>query len=461
MIFPAGPGRYMLWMLGGFFFSLFCAFPAPAEDRPVSTPLTLTRAVAIALENNHEIKAMKSAAAAGRADIGIARSYLLPKISVEERYLRTNNPGYALMSKLNQSRIEAFDFSPDVLNRPEAINDFQSSVFVEQPLFVKKAFVGLQMSRTEWMAKEQDTRRKVEDVVFSVVKAYLNVLTAKAYVDAAKLGVADAEERMRISNVRYRNDVGQYADFLRASTSLAEAKQKLNAAQKGFHLAGRSLGVLLALSDSPVVADEPLDLTLKALSHYTEAGYARADVRALALRGENAQNNVRLAEAGYFPYVGLGGSYSLNDHQAPLGAEGKSWQVMAFLRWDLFDGTKREYERVKAKHQEAQVREHLSAMKKGVSLKIYEAYLNALEANQSIDLALEALKTSEESARLLKRRYENGLSSLSDLLNVQASLEQARASVIERKNAYQTALAALSFESGTLLEDLRIDGKIY
>jgi len=461
MTLPACRFRRFLLIFAGIFVFVLNGFSVQAAEQITEMRLTLGEAVAKALENNHEIKAGKSALAAGRQDIGIARSYLLPKISVEERYLRTNNPGYAFMSKLNQSRIELPDFNPDNLNSPDAINDYQSSISIEQPVFVKKALVGLDMSRTESMAKEEDVRRKEEEIAFSVVKACLNVLTAREYVQVARLGVADAGERLRIANLRYKNDVGQYADSLRASTSFTEAKQRLNVAQKGVSLARRALGVLLALPDSPDVADAPFDLTLKELSSYTQVADARADVRALELRGENARNNIRLAEAGYFPYVGVGGSYSLNDHNTPLGSEGKSWQVTAFLRWDLFDGTRREYERAKARHQEAQVREHLAAMKKGVSFKIYEAWLNVEEAKQNIQLAEEALKTAEEGARLLKLRYENGLSSLSDLLNTQTSLEQARAGVVERTNAYKTALAALSFESGTLLQDLNIDRKAY
>ena len=99
-------------------------------------------------------------------------------------------------------------------------------------------------------------------------------------------------------------------------------------------------------------------------------------------------------------------------------------------------------------------------MKKGIAFKIYEAYLNVDEARQNIQLAEEALKTAEEGTRLLKLRYENGLSPLSDLLNIQASLEQARAGVVERKNGHQSALAQLSFESGTILQDLNIESQV-
>ena len=72
-------------------------------------------------------------------------------------------------------------------------------------------------------------------------------------------------------------------------------------------------------------------------------------------------------------------------------------------------------------------------------------------------LARQALETAQEGARILQLRYENGLTSLGELLNVQTTLELARAGVVEKNNAYKTALAVLSFESGILLKDLNID----
>ena len=428
-----------------------------AQGQSPERRMTVIEAVQTALVDNHEIKALQSATRAQEKDIGIARSYLLPRISFEERYLRTTNPGYAFMSRLNQERIVLQDFNPDQLNHPDAINDFQSSLTLEQPLFVKKAYVGLDMSRTESRAKEEDLTRKREDIAFQVVKACLMLSSAKEYARAVGQGVEDVREHKRVADLRYKNGLGQYADTLRAATAFMEVQQKKNIADKDVHLAKRGLGLLLAKTESIDVADPAIDLPLNELAVYVKAAESRSDLRAAHLRHENAEQNIKMAEAAYFPNIGVGGTYQLNDHNQPLGSEGKNWQVMAFLRWDLFDGTKREYERAKAKHLAAQSQEHVSAMKKGVSYRIYEAYMNVDETRKNIDLTREALKTADEGTRLFKVRYENGFSPLADLLSAQYSLEQARAGLVERENAYKMALLTLIFESGTILKDLKID----
>jgi outer membrane protein TolC len=443
--------------IAALFLFLLIITPARADSPSDERRLTVIDAVRTALAENHEIKALQSITRAQDNDVGIARSYLLPRLSFEERYLRTNNPGYAFMTKLNQQRIGGQDFDPSQLNHPDAVNDFQTSLTLEQPLFVKKAFIALDMSRTEARAKREELIRKQEEVAFQVIRASLAVLSLREYVRAVEQGVEDALEYKRVADLRYKNELGQYADSLRAATASMETRQKKNIADKNLSLAKRGLGLLLATTESIDVEDTTIDFPLHDLSVYLKTAESRSDLRAAHLRSENARSNIRIAEAGYFPYIGVGGAYQMNDHNYPLGSEGTNWQVMAFLRWDLFDGTKREYERAKAKHLAAQAQEQVSAMKKGVAYRIYEAYLNVEEARKNIDLAREALKTAEEGTRLLKMRYEHGFSPLADLLNSQSGLEQARAGLVERKNAYKTALAALSFESGTILSDLNLD----
>jgi outer membrane protein len=452
-----GISRLLLIVLFCMALTLGVPLGSRALEPEAGRELSLADAVRMALENNHEILAQREGLLAQEKDAGVARSALLPRVSVEERYLRTTTPGYAFMSRLNQERITAQDFNPDLLNNPDPVGDYQTTIAFEQPLYMQRALLGLSMSKKEALAKSEDLRRKREETAFSVTRAFLLVQSAREYVRAVKKGIEEAEENARIAALRYKNGLGQYADTLRTSTALTEARQRLNAARKNLALARETLGLLTAADVRVDAAGGPVDLPLHDLEYYTQKARTRSDIKAASLRGENARKGIRLAEAGYLPYLGVGGAYQLDDHDTPFGSEGKSWQVSAFLRWDLFDGTRREYERAKARHLAGQADQSLLAMKQGVSYRITEAYLNAEEAGKNSELARQALGTAEEGTRLLRLRYENGLASLADLLGAQSSLEQARAGVVERENAFKTATASLSFEGGTILEDLHAE----
>jgi outer membrane protein TolC len=431
-----------------------CVFPGPSG---AEMPVTLADAIRIALQNNHEIKGLQHGVQAGKEDVGIALSHLLPVISFEERAMRTNNPTYAFMAKLNQERFTAGDFDLEHLNNPDAVTDYQTSLSFIQPLFAPKAYIGLGMSKKESQAQEEDLRRKREEIAFHVVRSYLGIQTSRAFVLVTDRAVDDMKEHLRLAELRHKNGLGLYSDVLRASTSVTEAQQKQVTARKNLSLARRALGLLLSLPDEVATGADRPEIPLHELPHYTEAAAERKDIRALELRRESARDQIRLAGSGYLPTLGVGGTYQWNDHDRPFGTEGESWQMGAYLKWDLFSGARTIHERSKAKYQALQAEEALAGRKDAVLFGIHEAYLSVDEARKNADLAAAALKSAEEGTRLIRLRYEGSLSPLVDLLDAQTALNQARAGAAAAENEWLTAKARLCYESGTILEDLNIE----
>ena len=418
---------------------------------------SLREAVLTTFRNNHTLKARASGLEASRADIGIARSSLLPWVAIEEKYLRTSNPTYSFMAKLNQERFSSADFAISSLNDPDPINDFQTLFSIEQPLFARKANIGLAMAKKEHEAESRQYQRIREEITLEVVRTFLMVRTSREYVLVAEKGVADAREHVRLSELRYNNGLGLYSDTLRAKTALTGAEQKLVSARKNHDVAKKAMGLLLGLEDGADAGREEIALPLRDMAYYSEASLQRQDVKAMTARHENARKSMELANAGYLPTLGVGGSYQLNDHDAPLGAEGDSWLVAAVLRWQLYDGNRREYERIKAGHRIAETEEYLQGLKKAVSFKVYESYRSVEEKGKNLELAQSSLATAEEGQRLVQVRYENSLSPLIDLLDVQMALDQARAAVVASRNEHELAKAGLSCESGTILHDLAVE----
>lgn len=419
---------------------------------------TLKEAISVAMKGNHSLKASVGASGAVAEDIGIARSRLLPNILFEERFTRTNNPTLAFASKLNQGRFTQDDFAIGSLNSPAAINDYQTSFSVEQVVLSKKASVGLEMAERQYSAATEDLGRKKEEIVYAIIRTRLMADTMRGFVAAAQSSVRDAAEHLRLAQLRYKSDLGLYSDVLRASTMVTEARQRLTSAEKNLRLAERQMGLLLGLEEPVSISDALLpDLPLKDIGYYTRSALSRKDVQSMSLRYENAKSNIELASAAYYPTIGVGGAYMMNDHLSPFGSEGDSWQVSAQLRWSIFDGTLRKHESNKARHNAAESYEHLSGLKKAVSYRVYEAYLAVDEANKNAELAASSLATAEEGERLVRARFENGLTPIIDLLDALTSLDAARTNRVMRENELKGAIAALHFESGTIIRDLGLE----
>ncbi len=422
--------------------------------QPAARQVTLREAISLALEGNHAMRATRDSLLAQRADVGVARGFLLPQLSLRETATRTNNPPGVFMAKLNEERFTQADFAIPSLNNPAPVTDLQTLLAIDQAVFSGKALIGLAMARNEYSAKNQDFGRKKEETMLAVAQAYLHVYTAREYVAVAQAGLDDAREHLKIAESRDKNGVGLYSDVLRARTGLIQVQQRIVTAEKNLSVAKESLGMFLGIDEPVDIAPEKLEIVLKEREYYENWAASRKDVRALQMRHENAGNEIKLAESKYLPTIGVRAAYQLNDRSRLLGTEGESWWLMGTLQWELFDGTIREYERSRARYKQAEVDEQLKGLRQAVAFKISEAYLSAQEAEKNAELSKAALSSAEEGQRLVLRRYENSLSPIVDLLDVQLEVNRARADVVAKENDYCLAVLTIAYEGGAIEAEL-------
>ena len=428
------------------------------EIKPV-TGLSLNDAITCALQNNNELKALSSSLSAQQREISIAKSNLMPHLKFDEAFVSTNNPALDFALRINQKRFTSGDLdnAPGSFNNPDTINNFLTAITLEQPIYYRKSFVGLDMAKKEYSGQTYDFFRKQEEVAFNVSKTYLSAITAQKYVSVAQKTVIDSKEHLRIARVRFKTGLGLYSDVLRTSTAVTKAEQNLVSTNKNLSLAKRALGLLLGQQTSVVINSIVPQLSLKNIDYTNTAIASRNDIKSLEAKVENAKNNVKFAESDYFPTVAGFGSYQLYDHRAPFAAEGHNYIAGAAIKWEVFDGLKTKNKKLQAKDRVAEAEEYLEGFKNQIAYKIYESCQNVEEAQKNLELANSALKTAEEGKRLVLKRWENALSPMVDLLDAQVNLDKARADVVKTTNDYKVALISLSYESGILFKDLGLE----
>lgn len=424
-------------------------------------PVEFKEAIAIALENNNELKGMKASLCASEREIGISRSYLMPKISVGEDFVTTNNPAQVFALKLNQTRLTSGDFAgaPGSFNNPGNITNFLTYGLIQLPVYNKASLVALKMAKVQYSSNGYVYMRKQEELIKNVAQNYLLIGTAQEYVKVAKQGLKEANEHLRIAQVRYKSELGLYSDLLRAKTEVSEAEQKLVTANKNFNVARHSLGYLLGTKNSVEISNVTPVLDLKTIDYYQGFMQHRSDVKAMEIKVQNAKNGITLAQADWFPTLNLNASYNLYNNSYPFGAEGNNYIAGASLHWDAFDGNKRHYETLKAKDKTREAEQYLEGLKNAVDFKVFEAFTSVGEANKNFELSQIALKSAEEGERLVLKRWQASLSPFVDVLDAQTNLDRARANLIKSSNDLKAQLISLYYESGVLKEELKLSEK--
>jgi len=314
----------------------------------------------------------------------------------------------------------------------------------------------MKLAEGELHARNVDLDSMKNEVTRNVVRHALLIQTAKQFISVSELALRDAQEHKRLAGLRYENGLGLYSDVLRADTSIKNAETEAARSEGDLEIAKRALGLLLGRNEAVDIDDEKPVLPLNDLSVYLDAAARREDVKALNARYENSINAVKMEKSVFFPEVGIGGSYLLNDHRSPFSAEGESYIFTAFLKWNLFDASL--YHRVKKAEAEANgIKQRLSGMEQEIQFRVHEAYIRIREKEKAVDLAKTALADSEEAVRLVRTRYENSLAPMVDLLDTQLMLDNARAGLVRAENEYMNSIVDLYFQSGLLLKTLITD----
>ena len=428
------------------------AFPPDASAMEAAD---FHQAAARALSNNAFVSAAGEDAVAARRDADAARGYLLPSVRFEEKFVRTNVPAEAFGLKMNQEKLLGSDFL-DVrnFNSPPPRNDFVAALSLEQPLFAPKAYIGYGMAKTEANARSQELYRRKEEAVYRVLTSVLDVISARQFVEVAGQGLSDAREHLRIAETLESAGMGLTSDVLRAKVAVATAESAKVTAENRLELARRGLALAMGEPGAPPVdvAGPPPEFPDTWTAEEGETGTpGRADLRASALRAENAGRNVRLRQSQYLPDIGFAAAYQLDAEDSPFSPDNRSWKVGVGLTWNLFDGMRREAEVGKAVAERRRAQAYHRGMRDQAAFELAQADLGVKEATLRAEIARAALAAAEESVRLLTSRYENHLGRMVDLLDAQTALDGARASRIRAENDVRQSRAQRLYASGGLL----------
>lgn len=435
------------------FIAMFCcsiSLPATAE-----TQLSFYDSIKKSFSYNNELKNYEYGVLAKHQGINTERSGYLPKLGFEEAFGSTNNPTNALSFRLNQAKVVASSLELQNLNHPNPINNFLTGIYFDQSLFDKKTIAKVAIAKNESSSQRYDYLRKKEEIISNVIKAYLNVEKDKALVKIAQKNLEESKENKSLAELRFKNKTAYYSAVLRTTTALKDAEADLLRHQSTLKITKRALGLAIGIDDSVNTVDNDIPaLKVKDIEYYNNVSSSRNDIHSLRILYEKSKNNIKLAESNYYPKMGVNGGYQFYDPYSPFSSTGQNYTVNAYLRWDIFDGTKAHFEKSSARYQSAQAHEDLEGFKKKVSFEVYKAYIKLEDAKNRVEISKSALKSSEDAKSQILHKYKSTDLPVIDLLNVQSVINDQRDIVEMNKNDYQNALFDLCFQSGTIIDEL-------
>jgi outer membrane protein len=424
-------------------------------------PLSLKDAVHKALDSNKSIEASAAARKAAGSRIAEARAGALPKVNYSESWARSDNPVFVFSSLLTQHQFGEQNFQVGPLNRPDFLNNFQSQVTADQPLY--DAGQTNHAVRSAELTKDmtsEDGRRTQMEVIAGVIRSYYDTLLGAEQFNATSQAMhsaqADLDRAQAVRSAGMSTDV----DVLSIRVHMASVREQQIRREADLEVARASLNDILGL---PLDAQHtlstplaPLNLPQGLLADYeTHALADRPETRQAKLATSLAENQAAAARNSLLPQVGVRAAFEA-DRQRFYDKGGANWLVSIGLRWNLFNGfsdkARIEESKFVLRRSEAEQERAGSAIR----LQVRRAYADLRAAAQRVEVARASVAEAEESLRITQNRYESGMSNVTDLLRTETAVLEVRTRLLAAIHDQRIAAAVLELAAGTLTADSEV-----
>ena len=373
-----------------------------------------------------------------------AKTEFLPKIEA----------GYSFM---HRDKINSYDIED--LSFPANTHDlYNLDLTITQPLFTGFSIIEnyrlAQLGIKQALAEEELAHI---EITYETEAAYFNYLKQLKFAETAARMIARLEAQAHDSQLFFDNELIPLNDLLYSKVKLSQARQQQRRVKTGVRLAQAQLATIIQIDRDSLfaVADKPTQKTMDfSLTKATSVALSKRPELSLANYAiESAGHYVKLAQSEYYPNLSLQAVHTRMGDKFTVDGDGiTSTPYNTFISigatWKLWEWGRRGHQVKSARAGVEQARHTLKQVADEIALEIKNNFENAATSFLNIATAAEEVELGQENFRVTKLRYNNQLSTATEVLDSQAALTEAEASYYNALYEYNIQLAALARAAG-------------
>jgi NodT family efflux transporter outer membrane factor (OMF) lipoprotein len=377
--------------------------------------------------SNQNVAAAVASYAQARALVAQQRAALFPTVSLDGGATRSGGGGDTPKRTSYQVSIGG-DWEPDVWGRLRR--------------GVEGASAGAQASLADLQAAKLSAQGEL-------ASDYFNLRQLDTQHALLEQTVEGYQRSLTIATNRYNAGVAPHSDSLQAQTQLANAQADLLGVERQRATLEHAIAVLVGkapgnftLPPRPVWQEVLPEVPFGVPSTLLQR---RPDIAAAERRAAQANEQIGVAQAAFFPSLRLSGSAGSN--AATIGdlfkASSLVWSLGASLAQTIFDGGARraQVESARASFEQA------SARYRQTVLAAFQGVEDDLVAARVLQSQLALRQQAAQAANLVEQqmsnRYRSGLVSYTEVVTAQASALNARRSLVQAQSDRNVAAVAL------------------
>ena len=378
------------------------------------------------------------------------RANLLPSLSLSAAYFNRS----ATLASTGFTFPAGLPFSFPALIGP--YDNVDGRLRVTQPIVDLAGWEHLRADNLQVEGSDADRGAAVQGAARAAALAYLRAVRAQALLVAREADSVIAAELASLADAQVQAGVSAPLDATRANTQLAAARGALIVARNQRQKADIDLALALGRDPASVFAlADTLTGNLGASAAPADSAAAlalalgrRADLAAEQDRGRSADVQRKAILMERLPRLDVSADWGPNGKTAATTLNTRDIAVTFTI--PLLDGLRRDARSAeqRAVAEESGVRER--DLRRQIAAQVRAALLDLASGVEQHDVAAERLHLAQQELDEARERFASGVAGNIDLINAQATLNEARDAEIEARFTTATARVNLASAAGVV-----------
>jgi outer membrane protein TolC len=412
-------------LLGAFLAVCGIQEPLMAQERK---PLTLNEAINLAVTNSTAAALAKTRVQTSALAVYNVKNNRYPEFTISGQYQRLTSP--TVNFKLPVAGGNETEENTTATTSPEVNQIMLGQASLGMPLFSGFRLKN-SIAATEDLhkAEQYNAASTKEQLALQAVMLYVNLYKAEQSVTLIQENLRSANQRVTDFTAMEKNGLLARNDLLKAQLQASNIQLSLEDAKRQAATLNYQLAILLKLpEDTQIVPDDAYFMQNKALVPTfteTEAVAQRNDIEALRWQQKAAEANIKVAQADYYPSISLMAGYVALDIQNVV----QVYNAVNFgvgLKYDISSIFKNRKKVAAEKSRAEEAKQAVELMYDRAKIEVKDALERYNLAIKQNTVYTQAVTQAEENYRIVKDKYDNGLSDTNDLLEADVQKLQAQ-----------------------------------
>lgn len=408
-------------------------------------PLSLDEAVQLGIMNSKSLKIDAAKIEEATADLLEAKNRQLPELKVSGSYM------YLPLKPTIDLKLPGVSAE----GGPEVHQVAFGSANLSIPLYSGgRIKYGIQSAKYLVEASKLNTENDKIAIAYNIAQAYNNLFKANQAIKVLEENLTASQKRDETFLKLENNGVIARNDRLKANLQTSNIELQLLEAKNNYNIANINMDLLLGLPETTELKvdenyiDEISDL--KPVNYYlTEAQQNRKDLQALDQQKKAAELGTKAAKAENLPSIALTGGYVAADIPKFFTV----YNAVNFgvgISYNLSNIWKKNSALQQSKAREIQLSATNDLLNDNIKLEVNKEYQNSDYSRKRIAVFEKSAEQANENYRITKNKYDNGLATMTELLDADAAQISANVGVINAKADAALAYRKLLQTTGTL-----------